>query len=227
MTAKVTAFDIEATGLKADFAFLLTCSFGNVGEKKVTLFSLRQYGDGNPLQYEKQLVRDVRKHIMGLDVLLSYYGKGYDIPFLNSKMLEYGFDPLPNLPHVDIYWTAKSNFSLSRKSMQNVAYFSQVSHEKSPVEGRLWKSAMAGNLRALREIEIHNIADIDVLRDVYLKLRPYVRSHPRVNGLLPCRFCGESRLQKRGISVTALKNNKQRVQCQNPSCGAWDNRPLD
>lgn len=226
MTAKVTAFDIEATGLKADFAFLLTCSFGDVGEKKVELFTLRSYGDKNPLLYEKELVHDVREFMCeDIDVLLSYYGKGYDIPFLNSKMLEYGFDALPNLPHVDLYWTAKSNLSLSRKSMQNVGYFTQISHEKSPVEGRLWKRAMTGDLGALREIEKHNVADIDVLRDVYIKLRPYVRMHPRLNGNLACRFCGAFRLQNRGLYVTHLKNDQQRVQCQ--ACGSWDKRALE
>jgi len=227
MTADITAFDIEATGLKADFAFLLCVAFGDVGKKKVELLSLSQYGDKNPLTYEEDLVNDVAKKMQDIDVLLSYYGKGYDIPFLNSKMLEYKLAPLPNTPHIDIYWTAKSNFSLSRKSMQNVAYFSQVAHEKSGVEGRLWKAAMAGNQKALRQIEIHNIADIEVLRDVYIELRPYVRTHPYVNrqDSGACRFCGVSALQKRGLYVTHIKNDQQRVHCQN--CGSWDRRPLD
>lgn len=222
--AKVTGFDIEATGLKADFAYLLCVAFGDVGKKKVELFSLSQYGDKNPLSYERDLVVDVAKKFQDIDILLSYYGKGYDIPFLNTKMLEYGLPVLPNIPHVDLYWTAKSNLSLSRKSMQNVAYFTKADHSKTPVEGRLWKAAMAGDRKALRAIEIHNIDDVKVLRDVYMKLRGLVRMHPRVNGYGPCRTCGSEKIQSRGIYVTHLKNDKRRVQCQ--GCGAWDTRAL-
>lgn len=227
MTAAITAFDIEATGLKADFAFLLCVAFGDVGKKKVELLSLSQYGDKNPLTYEEDLVNDVAKKMQDIDILLSYYGKGYDIPFLNSKMLEYQLPPLPNTPHIDVYWTAKSNFSLSRKSMQNVAYFTRAAHEKSGVEGRLWKSAMAGDPKALRAIEVHNIADIHVLRDVYTELRPYVRTHPYVNrqDLGACRFCGIAALQKRGLYVTHLRSDQQRVMCSN--CGAWDKRAIE
>lgn len=210
--------------MKADFSFLLTTCFGVIGEKRTTLLSLSQFGDGNPLKYEKALLKAVAKEFAKADLLLSWYGKGFDRPYLNAKMLEYGLPVLPNIPEVDLYFTARSNLAVSRRSLQNVAYYCKVESQKTPVEGRLWKAAQVGDKKALRQIERHNIADVEVLREVYSKLRPLVRTHPRVAGLGPCRFCGGTTLQRRGRLVNTLRKEKQRVMCK--TCGGWDQRDL-
>jgi uncharacterized protein YprB with RNaseH-like and TPR domain len=219
--SRIVAFDIEATGLKADFAYLLSAAFGDVNKNDIDVYVL----PGGKLSNEVQLVRTVAERVQEADVLVSYYGKGYDIPFLNAKMLEYDLPVLPNIPHVDLYWTVKHNLAISRKSLQNVAYFIRAKSSKTAVEGRLWKAAMIGDKKALAEIALHNIADVQVLKEVYNKLRPLVRQHPRVNGFGPCRTCGNEKLQRRGLAITQLKSQRQRVQCQ--KCGSWDLRPLD
>src|SRR3990167_3691686 len=235
---KVITYDIEATGLKADFAFLLCAAFCDVDTAKTKLLSLSQYGKDNILGNEEKLVKDVAAEFNNADVLVSYYGKGFDRKFLNAKMLEYSLPPLPNIPEVDLYYTAKSNLALSRKSLQNVAYYIKAENSKTPVEGRLWKAAQTGNLRALRAIEKHNIADVEVLRDVYLKLRPLVRQQPRLGGAdinaCPAGHSVENggKAQKRGIMYTTLQKPKQRLQCITRSesgdvCGAWYSIPLE
>jgi uncharacterized protein YprB with RNaseH-like and TPR domain len=218
--SKIIAFDIEATGLKADFAYLLSAAFGDVNEDKITVHTLPE----GKLANEGRLVRVVAERIQEADVLVSYYGKGYDIPFLNAKMLEYDLPVLPNIPHVDLYFTVKHTLAISRKSLANIAYFTRAKSSKTAVEGRLWKAAMIGDKKALAEIARHNIADVQVLKEVYNKLRPLVRQHPRVNGYGPCRTCGSEKLQRRGIAITQLKSQRQRVQCQ--KCGSWDLRSM-
>lgn len=177
------------------------------------------------MAHEKALVKDVALEFQKADILVSYYGTGFDRPFLNAKMLEYNLPPIVNIPEIDLYYTARHKLAISRKSLANVAYYLKVPNKKTAVEGRLWKAAQVGDRKALREIEKHNIADVEVLRDVYLKLRPLVRTHPRVSGLLPCRFCGGEKLQRRGRIVSHLHQAKQRIFCK--SCGGWDSRPLD
>jgi uncharacterized protein YprB with RNaseH-like and TPR domain len=223
-TARLVAWDIECTGLKADFSYLLCAAFGVVGEKKVKLLSLKDYGDTNLFKNERDLVKDVIAEMGKADALVGYYTTGFDHPFINAKALEYGLDfPAPT-PKIDLYYTAKSNLALSRKSMQNVAYFADVEHGKSPVEGRLWKAAMAGDLSALREVEKHNIADIEVLRDVYYRLRPLIRTHPYVTeDRENCRTCGGPVIF-RGPAISKLKGRQQKVQCKD--CGSYETRPV-
>ena len=231
---RVVAYDIECTGLKADFAFLLCTAFGEVGGEKVKLLSLSDYGKTNLLSYEEKLVKDTAAELSKADILVSYYGKGFDRKFLNAKMLEYDLPPLPNIPEVDLYYTVKSNMAISRKSLQNVAYYINIEQTKTPVEGRLWKAAQAGNLKALRAIEKHNIADVEVLIAAYLKLRPLVRQHPRLGGddVYACSVCGGNKAQKRGIMYTTLQKPRQRLQCltrldTGGVCGSWYSVPLE
>ena len=231
----IVSYDIECTGLKADFAFLLCAAFLGLDDEKATLLSLSQYGKTNLLGYEEQLVKDVAAELSKADILVSYYGKGFDRKFLNAKMYEYGLPPLPNIPEVDLYYTVRSNFAISRKSLQNVAYYGKLESSKTAVEGRLWKAAQAGNLKALKAIEKHNIADVEVLREAYLKLRPLVRQHPRVGGDNPeaCPACGGTKAQKRGIMYTTLQRPRRRLQCvarvveTGKICGSWYSIPLE
>lgn len=223
MTARIVSWDIEATGLKADFAYLLCAGFKVLGEKP-KIISIGDYKGKNIFDNEKRLVKDVIAEMNKADVLVSYFGTRYDHPFMNAKALEYGLE-FPNpTPRLDLFFTAKSNLAISRKSMQNVAYFSNASHEKSPVEGKIWKAAMAGDRDALAWIEAHNLADIEVLEDVYIKLRPLMRTHPRINGIENCRTCGSSKLQKRGTTVSVLRGPQYRIKCTN--CGSWETRAL-
>lgn len=212
------SFDIESTGLKADFAFLLSAAFHVVGEPKVKLLSLSQYGKrGNPLVHEEELVRDVLEEMAEADILLTYFGTRFDIPFMNTKALEYRFPFPPPVPHIDLFYTVKSRLNLSRKSLQNVGYVMGLSHEKTPVEGKLWKAASAGNREALALIEAHNEADVRILSEAYEQLRPLIRTHPFVGSKEGCNRCGEA-LQRRGKAYTQTLAQHYRYVCRS---GHW------
>lgn len=173
---------------------------------------------------EKQLVKDFIAVLEQADAIVTYNGKRYDWPALQAKALHYGLGALPNIPHIDLYYTVKSNMKISRKSLQNAAYFLNLSNEKTPVVGNLWLEAQSGNKKALAEIVRHCRADVLILEELYLKIRPLVRTHPRVNGYGPCRFCGSKDLISRGTYITKTKNPQRRIQCKD--CAGWDLRGL-
>lgn len=221
MTTRILFFDIETTNLKADFGNLLCVGFKGLEDKKVYVPSIRDF-PGKTIWDERPLLKEVHKQMSNADIWVSYYGTGFDVPYLTAKFLEYDLPVLPNIPHKDLYYTVKSNLAISRKSLQNVGYYLGLSHEKTPVEGKIWKKAMCGDEGSLKYIVDHCSADVLVLEELYLRLRPLIRMHPRVNGLAPCRYCGGEKLQKRGRILTHLKNEKQRIFCK--SCGGWDSR---
>jgi hypothetical protein len=84
----------------------------------------------------------------------------------------------------------------------------------------LWKKCMAGDKKSYKDMVKYNKQDVKLLEDIYLKLRPYMKSHPTAN-ISPefvCPVCGGSHIQKRGLAFTNAFM-KQRLQCQ--SCGKW------
>lgn len=220
--SKILFFDIETTNLKADFGFLLCIGWKWLGTKTVYVPFITHSANTFRAE-EKKLLKEFLEAFEEADVVVSYYGKGFDVPYLQAKSLEYNLGPLPNPSHVDLYWTIKHNLAISRKSLQNAAYYLGLSNEKTPVEGRIWVDAMAGSKKAMRYIVSHCKSDVLILEELYLRVRGLVRTHPRVNGWGPCRSCGSKHLQSRGRYVTKCKLPRRRIRCMD--CGQWEDRP--
>lgn len=219
--AKILLWDLETTHLKADFGTLLCAGYKWLGEKKIyvpTIADTKRFQRDPTDDYD--LVKSFAEVLREADIWVTYFGKGFDVKFMQAKMLEHGLGILPNTPHVDLYFVVKQNLALSRKSLGNVATFLNFEAAKTPVDGRTWKKAMAGSRAALKYIVDHCRADVALLEEAYLMLRPLVRQHPRVaQAIEPCRVCGGTRLQRRGLAVRVTKGERYRWHCQN--CGSW------
>lgn len=212
--------------MDADFGTLLAVGYKWLGEKKVTVLAITDYeGFADDPTNDKQLVADFLKVYETADMTVAYNGILFDRPWLLAKCLEHSLPIPPSIPLQDPYFTVKSNLRISRKSLQNTAYFLRLSHEKTPVEGRIWKRAGAGHRPSIKYIVDHCKADVLVLEELYLYLRPLMRTHWRLGGTLDqCRFCSSKRLQSRGGIMTKNKGEVRRVKCSD--CGGWDQRTL-
>ena len=224
--SRILLFDIESTHLKADWATVLCIGWKWYGEETVEVPSLMDYkGWKNDVTDDRKLLTSFYQTLSTADLLVTYFGKGFDIKMLQSKFLEYNLTVLPNIPHVDLFYTVKSNMTLTRKSLDNVSRYLGFENEKTHLDGKTWKRAMAGHVDAMNYVIEHCSADVLVLEELYTKLRPMIRTHPRIAGWMPCRVCGSYRLQKRGPAMTVTKGERWRVQCMD--CGAWENRSTD
>jgi uncharacterized protein YprB with RNaseH-like and TPR domain len=220
---KILFFDIETTNLKGDFGTCLAVGYKWWGKPRVYVPSIMDYPKWEKdVTNDSRLVRDFLATYTEADVVVSYFGKGFDCKFLNARLGEYRLGFLPNTPHVDLYFTVKANLALSRKSLQNVGYHLGLNTEKTPVEGKIWKQAQVGNRKAIKYVVDHCRADVLILEEAYSVLRPLVRQHPRVRGMEPCRVCGSLDLQYRGRATTIHAGPRVRVFCKN--CSAWENR---
>ena len=152
---------------------------------------------------------------------VSWYGKGFDWKFLQTRMLDAGLPPLPDVPHVDLYFTARSNLALTSNRLANVQEFLMLQTQKTQLTKRVWRRAQAGHVDAIEYIVDHCLKDVEVLGQTYDKLRPYVRQHPRISRVA-CRVCGGT-VQSRGLVMTISKGRRYRVHCRD--CGAWETRP--
>jgi uncharacterized protein YprB with RNaseH-like and TPR domain len=194
-----------------------------LGEKKVTILDIEEYGLG-PTD-DKELVAAFLEVYTQADMTVAYNGVNFDRPYILAKCLEHRLPIPPNIPMQDPYFTVKSNMRISRKSLQNVSYYLHLSNEKTPVEGRIWKAAGAGDMKALAYIKKHCKADVLVLEELYLYLRPLMRTHWRLGGdTKACRFCGEQTLVVRSPAMTKNKGGVLRVQCT--GCSGWDTRTV-
>ncbi len=224
--ARILFYDIESTGLQADFGTLLAVGYKWAGDKYVYIPAITDYPtfDADPTD-DKRLVADFIEVMKTADMVVTYNGKRFDQPYLYAKCLEHKIEIPPNIPHVDLYQTVRHNMKISRKSLQNVGYHLSLSAEKTPVEGRIWKRASAGHRPSIKYIVDHCAADVELLEEAYHRLKPLVRQHPRVGLLAACRYCGSHNLQRRGRYLAVVAGPKVRIRCSD--CGGWESRPAN
>jgi len=221
---RVMLFDIESSDLEASFGHTLCFGYKYLGDKQTRVLSLRDFPEP-PKEEEPDAHLLVRVNDLltnRADIIVTYYGKEFDRKFLNTRMLMCGLSPLPPLSHehVDLYYTARGNLKLHSNRLQAVSESLGCPYSKTPVRADTWRRAQRGDPKSMRYVIDHCRLDVDILEWCYLKLRAFVRQHPRVGLGGSCRACGGTAFQRRGFTITKAGGRAQRLQCQ--KCGMWD-----
>lgn len=124
-------FDIEATGLKGDYNSILVVSVKPYGLKPES-FSVLQVGN------DKRVVREAKERLEAADCWVGYYSKGFDIPMLNTRLLRWGLPPIEKRPHLDLYFTLKSNILTGRRSQAHLLRWLGTAEQKMDVGADVW-----------------------------------------------------------------------------------------
>jgi len=106
----------------------------------------------------------------------------------------------------------------ARNGKEKIVSVEYIGEEKIAILGTSTRTFVADGY------PMHNCQDVQLLEDVYLKLRPFI-SHPNVNLITgqretdcTCHVCQSKDVTKRGFSFTKT-GRKQRYQCND--CGSW------
>lgn len=220
---KVVVFDTEFYHMHwgADLGLLFCMGYKYLGEPKVHMLSVWDTVQKDPLD-DRELCKQIRAVLAEADMLVTYNGVKCDVPFIQTRLLHHKLDPLPPIAHKDVYYTAKFKLKLSRNRLYDVESFLGLKDKKTPVKLYKWLQALVGNERAQDEIIHHCKQDVLVLEQAYLKLRPLMNSHPRLQDYGKCCKCGGT-LLKNKIFYSAEKYPKITLKCR--SCRGYETRP--
>lgn len=222
----VVLWDIETTNLNANYGFILCACYKVLGEKKTHTIRIDDYKlHKKDCTNDRLLVKDMVEVLSDADMLVGHYSTRFDLPFLNSRALYHKLDLVAPVPHVDTWRVARNGLKLNSNRLASIAEF-LGKRQKTPILNTQWLRAMAGHKKSIDYVVEHCLADIAVLEETYMTIRPLSREHPNVNimsGKTPegiiCPVCGVAgKMQKRGFRV-ARTSRTQRFHCQ--SCGAW------
>lgn len=158
------------------------------------------------------------------DAVVTYNGKKFDMPRLNSAFIENGFDVPAPYQQIDLYQTVKKVFGWPSMKLDYVAG-KLLGENKVRHEGHdLWVKCMAGDPDAWARMREYNMQDVVVTEKLYDKLLPWIPGHPNVllytddpSGIA-CTYCGSLSYQKRGPRQLATGIYHQ-FRCND--CGAW------
>ena len=115
----------------------------------------------------------------------------------------------------------KSRFKMASNKLDHVSQILGVG-KKTPHEGfQLWLDCMANDEKAWKKMKQYQLQDVNLLIDLYEKLKPWIKNHPNmgigVEGAV-CTNCGSENMKRRGYEL--LNTGKyQKFQCN--ECHKW------
>lgn len=171
-------YDIETSGLGAwnnEMTMVsISDAFGNITTK--TRFDFPQ----SNLLDDKGLVVWLRDYLEeNADILVAWNGLLFDLPFHNARLAFHGERPMMQKMYVDpMYATRGGRYSLKVGSskLKNAAKFFRTPNQKPDLEWEVFRLGAMGDPDALATLQDRCEADVRVLRDLFLHLRPVIRT---------------------------------------------------
>lgn len=166
------------------------------------------------------VVKKIREVFEDVDILVGHNSKKFDTRKLNTRLIYHGLDPLPSGIHqVDTLQEVRKIAAFSSNRLDYLGKF-LLGEGKQEASKGLWQRVFWGDRKAVKEMIDYCKQDVQLLEDIYLKLRPYMKSHPHVGAIggndknYTCPKCGSEYLTNKSIRYTVAGVKKIQKQCR-------------
>ena len=175
---RVALFDLEMSNLNADYGMILCAVVQEYNEQVIvepTIIRCDEMASFEKYPWsDTQLAKAIKKELEQYDIIVGWNSVRFDIPFLNARLMQAEATPVKRIKHIDLLYQARFKFKLSSNSLENVQEFFNLRHRKTRIQGRNWTKAMRGDKAAMDYIVNHCILDVQVLEEVYEKMKSLV-----------------------------------------------------
>jgi DNA polymerase III epsilon subunit-like protein len=216
--SKILIWDLEFKSsqnwkgnLKIYPGYIICFSCKELDKPGVTTYSALTH-PGKNITDDKQLVKAIGEQLRDVDMFIFHYGRQCDWKFIQTKLLYYGFEPLPEpATSVDTCVIAQTKLALKSNSLSLLAEYLGLEEQKMPVDEATWYLAFIGDKKTLKLVEKRCESDVRLTEQVYKKLLPLCTNHPaiaKLNGkydqIVPrqCSNCGSKKTRSLGLRAT-------------------------
>lgn len=192
---KVLVFDIETSPLQA-YVWQQNVWNANIPETNVisqwfmlswaakwlyedTILSDRLTGDEAVKEDDSRLTKGIWTLLNEADIVIAHNGDRFDVPNMNTRFIVNSLPPTAPYQSIDTVRIARKQFGFTHNNLNALAKVFGFD-VKLETNFELWKRCVAGEEKALKEMEVYNQHDVELLEKVYLKLRPWIKSHPNL-----------------------------------------------
>ncbi len=173
---RVGIFDLETSGLKADFAYIFSYCILDDADDKIYGRVLTPREIRSSI-FDKNLVAEMCRDLKRFNRIVVHYGgdRRFDGPFARTRALKHGCDfPLyKDICVTDTWLMSKNKLKLRSNRMAVICEFFGIEAKTHPLTPDIWQTAGAGNADSLSFIWTHNVEDVVSTKKVYHLLAKY------------------------------------------------------
>jgi DNA polymerase elongation subunit (family B) len=170
---------------------------------------------------DTKLIESLHKLVDEADIIVTQNGVDFDIKVMNARFMKRNLTPPAPYKVIDTKREAKKYFRLPSYSLDDMSDYFDLGRKIHTDGFELWKRCMGGDKAAWNTMKKYNAHDVVLTEKVYLKLRPFMKSHPNVaifDEKGECPKCGSENVHSRGYLVNNT-TKYHRAQCRD--CGGW------
>lgn len=237
---KVLIFDIETTNLELrinsyqlrnyqnyfnhkditrDWS-ILSVAWKWLGDSIVNCVSVRS----NDVFNDYGVVHAFHDVLMQADYIIGHNSDKFDVRKFNTRVIKHGLIPVHPITSIDTLKEARKIGAFTSNTLSYLLnYFGLAQKEESPD----WLKILAGDDDEIRFMRHYNKQDVIGTEQLYLKLRPYMKTHPNFNlvadirdvagiSIMTCPACLGTDVKKDGFRIIK-KIKKQHYRCKSCS----------
>jgi len=169
----IAYLDIEASNLDANWGFMLSWCIKYRDDDKIVSDIITQK-ELFEFKFDKRLVKTLIEELKNVDIVVTYYGTGFDLPFIRTRAMGYNieFPEFGSVYHWDLYYKVRSKMKTHRKSLEVVTKFLGI-QGKTHLESEWFMKAKYGNKNALKDLLHHNEEDVIILEKLHDRIWSY------------------------------------------------------
>ena len=162
---------------------------------------------------DSQLLKKLWKLLDKADVVIAHNGKKFDIRKANARFVQNKMSPPSPYKIIDTLTEARKYFMFTSNRLGDLGKYLEVGSKMETGGFDLWIECMDNNKKSQAKMLKYCAGDVLLLEKVYLKIRPYMKTHPNLSIYIKdrpaCVRCGGLRVKKRGIEASPLGTRQE------------------
>jgi uncharacterized protein YprB with RNaseH-like and TPR domain len=177
----ILIWDLETTGLNADFGYILCSSMLDVRTGKITTFRIDDKRNPDKTS-DKWVVRETTKFLDSYDMVVTWYGTRFDFVFLDTRAALHRLKFHDRNYHRDLWFTSRGRFKLRSNRLAVVGEFMFGKSGKNAITPKYWNLAMRGAKPGIDYVVHHCELDLHETLKVYKRMMPLFAERLRKPG---------------------------------------------
>ena len=157
------------------------------------------------------------------DIIIAHNAKKFDVRKINARLMCHGIKPYSPIRVVDTLQVMRSVALMSSNKQDELCRRFGLTQKMEHEGYNLWKRCYWAEEDALETMERYNKQDVTGLEELYVYIRPWIKSHPNMNLFVEgsghqCPNCGSQNIKWMDKFYTTPVNKYSTFRCED--CGA-------